>query len=200
MVDIENAAGHSWAKFSEFNCSIMKFIPGLFWVALAALSVVSGAAADTQTNATPVSTLAPIEFLVGGTWHGDLASATNEPKMAIESKFEWTGNHQGIRFDSTWVINGKGFPYSSGIYMWNPEKKQIAIVYNDAKGALTEGFVEFAGPVLLHNLREVDISGKVEMVQAKMTHLDAQTFVNEIYTLTQGHWQKIVSVRYARMP
>ena len=176
----------------------MKPINVLSLIALAGTVFGSLAAAGAETNAMPVSPFAPIEFLVGGIWHGELPSGTNEMKRAIESKFEWTGNHQGIRFESAWVTGDKRSPYCSGMYLWNPEKQQIEIVYTDSKGALIEGFVEQVGPVCQHNLKVVDKTGKAEQLQARMTRPDAKSYLNEVYMMEDGHWQKLVSVRYEK--
>ena len=171
----------------------------LFYVVIIVISLTSWKAAGADTNAVPVSPFAPIEFLVGGTWHGDLPSAPNEPKGGIESKFEWAGNHQGIRFESAWVIGDKRRPYCSGIYVWNPGKQQLEIVYTDSKGALIEGSVKLADSVIQHDLKIVDKTGKEDLIQARMTHPDAMTYVNEIYMMEDGKWQKLVSVRYEKI-
>jgi hypothetical protein len=176
----------------------MKFIVCLFYIATV-FTISSRAAETAGTNAAPASPFAPIEFLVGGTWHGDLPSGPNEPKAAIESKYEWTGNHQGIRFESAWVISDKRHPYCSGIYLWNPGKHRLEIFYSDSKGNLVEGPVELVDSIILHDLKLLDKTGKEDLIQAKMTHPDAGTYVNEVFMMQDGKWQHLISVHYKKL-
>ena len=169
-------------------------------IALASVWAGLSQAADTATNAAPASVFAPIDFLPGGVWRGDLPSGTNDMKLGIEARFEWTGNHQGIRFESAWVTGDKRRPYCSGMYVWNPEKRQIEVVYTDSKGGLVEGTLELVGDVRQSNLKLVDKTGREQTLQANMTHPDATTFVNAIQMKVDGGWQKLVTVRYDRSP
>jgi hypothetical protein len=140
----------------------------------------------------------PIAFLVGGTWHGQVPPGPNEQKVEIELKADWTENHQGIRFDSTFVIDGKGSPYASGIYAWNPAKKQLVVLYTDSKASLADGAVTIKNGVLVHNFSVIEKDGKISKIQARVTPLGPNAYLNEIYQWKHGHWEKLVSVHYER--
>lgn len=86
------------------------------------------------------------------------------------------------------MIGGKKYPYTSGIYLWNPQLKQIVISYSDAEGALTTGTVSLADEVFAQDLQVVYPSGQIEKVQAKLTHSGSDRYVNAIYRLKDGHW------------
>jgi len=153
-----------------------------------------------ETTNQPASTgLASLGFLVGGTWRGDLPPAPDGQKAGIEARFEWTENHQGIRFDNAWLVGGKKSPYTSGVYLWNPQLKQIVISYSDAEGALTTGTVSLADEVFAHDLQVVYPSGQLEKVQTKLTHSGNSSFTNAIYRLKDGHWDKFVEVHYHKL-
>jgi hypothetical protein len=151
------------------------------------------------TNQPSATGLASLGFLTGGTWQADLPPDANGQKAGIEARFEWTQNHQGIRFDSEWLVGDKKYPYTSGVYLWNPQLKQIVISYSDADGALTTGTVSQADEVFEHQLQVIYPSGKVEKVQTKLTHSGSSSFTNAIYRLKDGQWDKFVEVNYNKV-
>ena len=151
------------------------------------------------TNQPPATGLASLGFLTGGTWRGDLPPGSDGRKMGIEARFEWTQNHQGIRFDSEWLVGEKKYPYTSGVYLWNPQLKQIVISYSDADGALTTGAVNQAGEVFEHDLQVIYPSGKIEKVRTKLSHSGGGSFTNAIYRLKDGQWDKFVEVNYDKI-
>jgi len=151
------------------------------------------------TNSPSVTGLASLGFLVGGTWHGDLPPGPDGQKAGIEAQFEWTQNHQGIRFDSAWLLGGKKYPYTSGVYLWNPQSRKILISYSDSEGALTTGTVNVADEVFVHDLQVIYSSGKTESVQTRLTHSGNEDFTNSIYRLKDGHWDQFVAVHYGKL-
>src|ERR1700726_4683375 len=126
----------------------------------------------------------PIAFLVGGVWRGDLPPAADGKK--IELRCEWAANHQGIRFDGAFLVNGKRAPYTSGVYSWNPAKHQIVFVYSDAQGNLTEGAVDLKDGALVHNFTITDPSGKVERARAVITPQGPNAYTNDIFVEKDG--------------
>jgi hypothetical protein len=177
---------------------LMKSVTTCFLIALVSAWAGPLPAADAPTNAAPASVFAPIDFLPGGVWRGDLPSGTNEIKTQIEAKYEWTGNHQAIRFETAWVTGDKRRPYCSGMYVWNAEKKQIEVIYTDSKGGLVEGTLAVEGEIRQTDLKLVDNSGKVQTLHSKMTHPDPTTFINEMSMKRGDDWQKLITVRYER--
>jgi hypothetical protein len=173
----------------------------MYRVPLFLLILACSFSAVAETTNQPAATgLAARGFLVGGTWHGDLPSdSANGQKTGIEARFEWTENHQEIRFDSEWVVGGKRYPYTSGIYLWNPQLRQIVICYSDGEGALTTGTVSLADEVFAHDLQVVYSSGQLEKVQTKLTHSGSSSFTNAIYRMKDGHWDKFVEVHYNKL-
>ena len=151
------------------------------------------------TNQPPANGLVSLGFLAEGTWRGGLPPGSDGRKMGIEARFAWTENHQGIRFDSAWLVGDKKYPYTSGIYLWNPQLKQIVISYSDDEGALTTGTVSQAGEVFEHDLQVIYPSGKIEKVQTKLTRSGGSSFTNAIYRQKDGQWDKFVEVNYNKV-
>ncbi len=146
------------------------------------------------------ATLSSLSFLVGGVWRGEGPAPVGKPRPLIESHFEWAGNHHAIRFESTWIIDGKPYPYTSGMYVWDPEKAQTVIVYSDAEGSLTTGTVEQVGEVFHHQLRVIDSPGKIDAVKTQLSHLSDHEFSNAIFISKGGTWEKLAEVDYTRGP
>lgn len=96
--------------------------------------------------------------------------------MSIESRCDWAANHQGIRFDGTFLIDGKPTPYTSGSYNWDAAKRQIVFSYSDAEGSLTDGAVELQSGALVHNFNITKSDGKVEIACAVITPRGADTY------------------------
>ncbi|MDQ6913262.1 MAG: hypothetical protein M3128_10355 [Verrucomicrobiota bacterium] len=160
--------------------------------------VVSCWARESAPSATTTSPFAPVAFLVGGLWRGDLPPTPDGKKMSIELRCDWAANHQGIRFDGAFVVDGKRAPYTSGIYNWNAAKKQLVFTYSDAEGNLIEGAVTIENGALVHNFTSTDSHGKIEKARAIITSRGADAYTNDIFVEKDGGLQKMVSVKYER--
>src|SRR5207302_7149356 len=125
--------------------------------------------------------LAPIAFLAGGVWRAHLPPGPNGAKVEIELKADWSANHQAIRFDSTWMIEGKRKPYTSGIYCRNAAKKRIVFMYADAEGGLSEGAITIDNGVLVHDFTVAERTGTVSNVRCRLTANPPSAFTNEIF-------------------
>jgi hypothetical protein len=159
------------------------------------LGLVSSAMAINQPSSGPY---APIEFLAGGVWRGELPAAAEGAKTSIELRCEWTPNHQAIRFDSAFVSSDKRTPYTSGLYVWNAARKQLVLTYCDAEGSLTEGEVFVENKTLRHEFTITDVNGKVSRARALITPQSQNDYTNQISAETGGIWKKLVTVSYHR--
>lgn len=157
-------------------------------------------AADSTGEARPAaqSLLAPIAYLVDGTWIGRLPADSKKPQASIEMQFAWTANHQAISFNSYFVQGENRSPYTSGMYGWHPGRKKIAFWYTDSEGSLHEGTVAGGAEPLLQEFSITDKNGKVTMARSRLTHVDTNVFTNEISVQKDGDWKKIAEVRYER--
>ena len=146
----------------------------------------------------PASLLSPIAFLVDGIWTGRLPAGPNGSQGSIEMRFARTASRQGIRFDSEFVQGENDVPYNSGMYGWNPAKKQIVFWYSDSDGALHEGAVTIEADLLGQEFSITAKDGRISNARSRLTQHGADTFTNEISLAHDGGWQKIVEVLYER--
>ncbi|MEP6809911.1 MAG: hypothetical protein ABI992_06685 [Chthoniobacterales bacterium] len=162
------------------------------------LASLTAPAAEPTPDPTVASVYAPIAPLIGGMWRGDLPPGPNGTKVEIELKADWAANHQGIRFDGAFVVNGRRSPYTSGMYAWNPVNKHLSFFYTDDDGNLIEGGVTMENGVLVHNFTIAETKGTTSKVQARITFAGPDTFTNEILKWKDEKWEKFVTVRYQR--
>lgn len=151
-----------------------------------------------EKQAAPASPLTPMAFMVGGRWVGRLPPGPDGSVLALEMRFDWTANKQGIRFDGEFVKGGQHFPYTSGLYGWNPAKKQIVFWYSDSDGSLHQGDVSPEPGVFRQEFTITDKTGKVTNARSRLTPQGADAFTNEILVSKNGAWEKIAEVRYER--
>jgi hypothetical protein len=176
----------------------MRFFTAFGSILLPAALATSSVALMTAATSAPVSPLEPIAFLVGGVWRGHLPAGKTGPAPSIELRCDWSANHQGIRFDSSFVVDGKRSPYTSGIYNWNPSKRLLVFVYSDAEGSLTEGGVTLENGALIHDFTVTDVHGKVEKARAIITPHGPNAYTNNILMEKNGSFERVVSVEYER--
>jgi hypothetical protein len=62
------------------------------------------------------SPLAPVAWLVGGTWVTDVKDPGDGSVTHVENQITWAPNHQAIDF----VTNFDGKPHYNGFYAYNP--------------------------------------------------------------------------------
>jgi hypothetical protein len=175
----------------------MKYLIRLVLILLLSI-VVSDLRGTNSAPATPESPFAPIAFLAGGVWRGKLPPPPQGGELSIELKADWAANHQGIRFDGTFIADGKRSPYTSGIYGWDAARKQIVFLYSDAEGSLTEGAIAVENGALVHRFNVTHVDGKIEKAQATITPTGPDTYTNDIFVEKDGIWKKVVSVTYNR--
>lgn len=175
----------------------MKLVTLLAQMAVPVL-IATSSATEPARPATTTSPFTPIVFLVGGVWRGDLPPAPDGKKMSIELRCDWAANHQGIRFDGAFVIDGKRMPYTSGIYNWDASKQELVFTYADAEGGLIQGAVTLEHGTLVHNFTSTDNLGKIEKARAIITPLGSDSYMNDIFVEKDGTWKQVVSVTYER--
>lgn len=175
--DVRSISGTAVALFTSF-----------FWFGQVGFS----------SGQSPTDPLAEIKFLVGGVWSGDLPATADGTHIGIELKADWTPNRQAIRFDSTFVNNGKRTPYTSGCYFWNAAKGRTVFAYADGEGNLIEGEVFLENGALRHEFTITTRQGKVEKARALITPHLPDGYTNDIFVEKEGAWTKMASVNYRR--
>jgi hypothetical protein len=178
----------------------MRIAPVLILPSLLFCFALSSTAATPAPADSASAEYAPIAFLAGATWRGQLPPGPGGQKVEIEMRAEWAANKHAIRFDSFYVVEGNKSPYTSGLYTWNAARKQLVCVYSDDEGRFIEGNVTIEQGTLVHDLNVTEKTGSQSKVRARITPEGDKAYRSEIFLLKEGNrWEKFVTVRYQRV-
>jgi hypothetical protein len=168
-----------------------------FFLSLTAVTIVAlrfPAAAEDENANTPLS---PLAFLTAHEWTAKLPDAPDGKVRSIHARFTWTENHQAIRIDNDFIVDGKATPYVNGLYVWHPQKRVIAFWYTDADGTLSEGTVTLSDGKLVHEFQQDHRDGKTEGFVARVSPLPrGEGWDNEILARKAEGLTPMVKVRY----
>ena len=119
---------------------------------LASLAIPSPA----QTNAKPTHEphLQALDWLTHGTWTTE-AKGHDGKSLLIQSNIRWAETGTAIYFLTR--FNGK--PHYFGIYLYDPEAKQIKFFYTEDHGDYTAGSAEMSGNELKQDFRVSEEKG-----------------------------------------
>ena len=155
--------------------------------------------ADSTAKAVALNHLEPLAFLAGHEWEAKLPAKPDGTQPSIIARLSWSENHQAIRISNSFNVAGKSIPYIDGLYTWNPQKKSIMFIYVDAGGTLTQGLVNIADGVLVHEFQTADSDGKIGHYRARATPQGVDAWTNEISEVKDGKSIPMVTVRYEKI-
>ncbi len=114
---------------------ITRFTHAALFLLLATLATSCFAQSKPAAPVTAAEPLAPIAWLVGGTWVSDVKDPSDGSVTHVENRIRWARNKQAIGFNAD--FNGK--PHYYGFYAYNPVAKTIGFYYTNSEGELTIG-------------------------------------------------------------
>lgn len=109
-----------------------------------------GTTTDAQS---PSKALAPISWLVGE-WHATATPPNGKP-VQIDNRVYWSETRTAIFF----LTKFDGEPHYSGMYAYDPARKQIGFWYVDVDGNFTQGTAEYEGEQLVHKFTTSKVDG-----------------------------------------
>ncbi len=112
-----------------------RFMPITLFLWLAVFAASGVAQSKPATPAAAAEPLAPVAWLVGGTWVSDIKDPSDGTVTHVENRIRWAPNHQAIEFNTD--FNGK--PHYYGFYAYNPVTKTISFYYTNSNGEMTIG-------------------------------------------------------------
>ena len=143
------------------------------------------------------SPLAPVSWLVGGTWTSDIKDPQDGSVTHVENHITWAPNHQAIQF----VTDFNGKPHYNGFYAYNPATKTIGFYYTNSEGQLTIGTATpDADGKTLH--QEFDImrpDGKTQHVKSTIVRDGNDAYWFSVFLQDKtGEWSPMFKIRYER--
>ncbi len=151
------------------------------------------AAAAPQTAS---DALAPIAWLVGGTWVTDVTD--HDGTTHVENRIRWAPNHQAIQFNTD--FNGK--PHYNGFYAYDPVKKSINFYYTSAEGELTIGTAneDADGKTLHQDFDLMEPEGQLRHLRSTLVSEGKDAYVFTVFAEKTGSWTPVFNIRYQRKP
>ena len=175
---------------------VATFVAALLALAACANSPTQEATAKTKSAATVanVTAISPryaaLQPFVGE-WATDFAPGADGKPVRLEFRIAWLENKEGQSID-TWVVRGSDrLPQSSGLYVWNPVKREFTLLETRNDGALFEGTANVSGNELglLFNITKLD--GTTNKSGILFRQVSADVLSSDFYGLNeQGAWEK----------
>ncbi len=141
-------------------------------------------------------TLAPVAWLVGGTWVTDVKDPSDASVTHVENRIRWSANHQAIEFNAN--FNGK--PHYNGFYAYNPATKTIGFYYTSSDGELTIGTAtsDSDGKTVHQDFDISHVNGKVGQVRSTLVRDGNDAYWFAVFLQKDGEWAQVFRIHYER--
>ena len=167
------------------------------------VAVLLGLAATIKSQSQPAAKnpMDSMAWMVGGTWTSDGEKGPDGKPFHVESKFNWTENHRGIKFTPWFLMDGKLVPVYEGLYAWHPLKKHFTFLYTDNEGNLTEGEATMSGDHLEQEFQIVNTNGTANTFRSAVVQTGADDYDwNVRHQNKAGEWVVMFGLKYKRKP
>lgn len=156
--------------------------------------VASGQTAATSSNVDVL--LAPVSWLVGGTWTVDVKDG--DDTTHVENRIRWAPNHTAIEFNTD--FNGK--PHYNGFYAYDPAKKSVVFYYTASNGELTLGATtqDPDGKTLHQDFDIMKPDGTTVHLRSTLVRDGNDAYFFNVFLQKNGDWAQAFHIRYERKP
>ena len=147
--------------------------------------------AATVANVTAISPrYAALQPFVGE-WATDFTPGADGKPVRLEFRIAWLENKEGQSIDS-WVVRGsERLPQSSGLYVWNPVKREFTLLETRNDGALFEGTANVSSNELALRFDITKLDGTTSKSGILFRQVSADVLSGDFYGLNeQGAWEK----------
>jgi len=153
-----------------------------------------------QTPAAPTksaeSSLAPIAWLVGGTWVSDVRDSKDGSVTHVENHITWASNHQAIQF----VTDFNGKPHYNGFYAYDPAKAAIRFYYTSESGQLTVGTAtpDLDGRAVHQEFDVMQPKGGTDHIRSTIVRDGDDAYLFTVFMQQNGEWKQLFQITYKR--
>jgi hypothetical protein len=179
---------------TEENMNLRKCVAiFLFLCGLPSYAVAQAQAAPAKTADSP---LAPVAWLVGGTWVTDVKDPQDGTMTHVENHITWAPNQQAIQF----VTDFNGQPHYNGFYAYDPAKKSINFYYTSEAGQLTIGTStpDPDGRTLHQEFDVMQPKGSTDHIRSTIVRDGNDTYLFAVFVQQNGEWKQIFQITYRR--
>jgi len=137
--------------------------------------------------------LAPLKFLIGGTWVGEMQSPHGV--VHVQRHLEPALNGAAIRFRTTF----SGVDQYEGLFAYNASKRKVEFWYPSRLGDLTAGTVTLSGPGKLEfEFAATDAKGVTAEMRVHMTQTGENSYDATLESREGGSWKTQHTVHFKR--
>ena len=141
--------------------------------------------------------IAPLSWLVGGTWTAD-ASKMGPGMKQIETRYRWSDNGAYIQFNTHFVFDKGTAKAYDGNFFWNPDQKSLAMWYMDARNGITQGPVEVNGDVTKITFHGPDFEGNLADLLVTVTRKTNDEYHWAVSEKDGANWKELAALEYLR--
>jgi hypothetical protein len=144
--------------------------------------------------ATPAADpLAPIAWMAGGTWHGEVNSPTGK-LTKIDTRIERELNGKAFNF----ITKFDSVTQYQGFFAFDAAKKSIVFSYPSADGSITAGTVEQKSNSLIWDFLMTEASGTIDHFQVHLHQDGADDYTWALFAPQADSWSKLFEIQYHR--
>ncbi len=175
---------------------MLRSLSATMLLALALFTVDGVAQSNAPAALNADQTLAPVAWLVGGTWVTDVKDPSDGSMTHVENRIRWAANHQAIEFNAN--FNGK--PHYNGFYAYNPATKTIGFYYTNSDGELTIGTAtpDSDGKTVHQDFDITHVDGKVGHVRSTLVRDGNDAYWFTVFMQKDGEWAQVFRIHYER--
>lgn len=155
-----------------------------------------GSATAQEKTVSVETTLAPVAWLVGGTWVSDVKDPDDGKVTHVENHITWAPNRQAIQF----VTDFNGKPHYNGFYAYDPAKQTVNFFYTAENGQLTIGTAtaDADGKTLHQEFDIMSPGGKIGHVKSTLVRDGNDAYWFTVFLQNNGEWSPAFKIRYER--
>ena len=156
---------------------------------------VSSIGLGAQTAASPAASdpLAPVAWMAGGVWHGEVQGPDGKATK-IETRVERELIGKALCFSSSF----DGVMQYRGFFAYDAEKKSIVFSYPSADGGLANGTVASKDGSLLWDFQMTEANGRVSHFQVHTDQTGSDDYTWALFALKKDAWVKLLEIHYHR--
>lgn len=154
------------------------------------------AQAPLVTPQSPDVSLAPVAWLVGGTWTSDVKDAQDGSVTHVENRISWAANHAAIQF----VTNFNGKPNYNGFYAYDAARGAIRFYYTSDNGQLTTGTAtpDLDGKTLHQEFDTTEPNGTISHIRSTIVRDGNDAYRFTVFLKQNGAWKQLFQIMYKR--
>jgi hypothetical protein len=151
-----------------------------------------------ETKPTPANPLNDIAWMKGGVWVAEVKDATGAVATRIETRIRGSENGHLIKFTTTFVEHNRPHLQYEGVYLHDPQSKQIEFYYTDSEGNFTRGHAAFSGSTLTQDFDIVHMNGQADTLRSLVVRDGENAYNWSVMSNKSGERKELIHLRYVR--